>query len=468
MKLFNTLTKKIEEFKPNSQELVKMYTCGPTVYNYAHIGNLRTYIFEDVLEKSLNYLGYKVKRVMNITDVGHMVGDTEVGEDKMLQGAKREGKSVLEIAEHYTSAFFVDFERLNIKKPEIVEKASNHIEDYIKIIKALEEKGYAYESSGNIYFDVSKILNYYELSGMNENELIIGAREDVTEDIKKRNPFDFGLWFTNSKFANQLLQWNSPWGKGYPGWHIECSAIALKYLGDNLDIHCGGVDNIFPHHTNEIAQSEAYLGHKWCNFWLHGEHLNDLTGKMSKSKGEFLTISLLKEKGYNPLAYRFFVLQSHYRNQLVFTYTSLDTAVASYNKMKNKINNLLGDASGVVDEEKVSVYREKFNDAIGNDLNTATALTTLFDVLKDESLNNKTKLYLIEDFDKVLSLDLMKSEEKTLDEVFIKYIEDQIKERNIAKQNKNYELADKIREELKLKKVILIDSKDGTSWKMEG
>ena len=334
MILYNTLSREIEKFIPNEPGVVKMYTCGPTVYHFAHIGNLRTYIFEDILEKSLRYIGYKVDRVMNITDVGHLQSDGDTGEDKMLLGAKRENKTVYEIAEFYTDAFFNDTDRLNIRKPDVIKKASDQIEDYINIISELINKDYAYLSNGNVYFDISKAKDYYKLSGKREEELMVGVRDDVTLDESKRNPFDFVLWFTKSKFENQAMLWDSPWGIGYPGWHIECSTIAKATLGEHLDIHCGGVDNIFPHHTNEIAQSEAYLGHKWCNYWVHGEHLTDATGKMSKSKGEFLTVSLLIEKGYNPIAYRFMCLQSHYRKQLQFSYESLDIATQSYNKLK--------------------------------------------------------------------------------------------------------------------------------------
>lgn len=465
MKLYNTLTKKIDDFIPNEEVIVRIYTCGPTVYDYVHIGNLRTYIFEDILEKSLIYLGYEVKRVMNITDVGHMVSDGDTGEDKMVVGAKREGKTVEEIAEFYTEAFFKDLEKLNIKRPEVIEKASSHIEEYIKIISKLIETGYAYVSNGNVYFDVTKYQDYYKLSGMNEEDLIVGAREEITEDKSKRNPFDFGLWFTNSKFKDQLLTWDSPWGKGYPGWHIECSGIALKFFGEKLDIHCGGIDAIFPHHTNEIAQSEAYLGHKWCNYWLHGEHLNDQTGKMSKSKGKFLTLSLLEKKGYDPIVYRFYILGSHYRKQLVFSYESLDIATNAYNKLRERILNL-SNINGELDLEKVNIYKTKFEETLKDDLNISNSLTVLYDLLKDKKLNDKTKLYLIEDFDKVLSLNLIKEEEIIEDELKV-YIESKIEERNKAKENKDYVLADKIRDELKAKGIILIDEKDKTTYRKE-
>lgn len=463
MHLYNTLTKKIEKFEPYSNESVKMYTCGPTVYHFAHIGNLRTYIFEDVLEKSLTYLGYNVKRAMNITDVGHMTSDSDTGEDKMLKGAEREHKTVWEIAEFYTNAFFEDTKSLNIKKPDIVEKASDHIDTYIKMVTKLLNDDIAYTSGGNVYFDISKTNNYYDLSGKNSEDLIVGAREDVSEDIHKRNPGDFGLWFTNSKFENQVMQWDSPWGRGYPGWHIECSGLALNYLGEHLDIHCGGVDNIFPHHTNEIAQSEAYIGHNWCKYWLHGEHLNDASGKMSKSSGEFLTLSLLKEKGYNPLAYRLLCLQSHYRKQLVFTYEALDTAASSYTRLINKVKSVIDDNKDL-DAQAFDKYNNLFKDALSDDLNTANALTTLFDLLKDEQVNNHTKLKLINEFDKVLSLDLLKIDSIDID--LENYIKDAIERRNIAKANKEYALSDQIRDELKEKGILIKDTREGTTYEL--
>ena len=463
MRVYNTLTKQIENFIPYDDKEVKMYTCGPTVYNYAHIGNLRTYIFEDVLEKTLNYIGYNVKRVMNITDVGHLSSDSDTGEDKMLKGAERENKTVYEIAEYYTNAFFKDTNKLNIKKPEIVEKASDHINQYIEIIEKLLEKNIAYISNGNVYFDISKTKDYYKLSGKNKDELLIGAREDVQEDIYKKNPADFVLWFTVSKFENQAMKWDSPWGVGYPGWHIECSGIAIKYLGEQLDIHCGGIDNIFPHHTNEIAQSECYLGDKWCKYWMHGEHLNDQTGKMSKSKGEFLTLSLLEKKGYNPLVYRLFCLQSHYRRQLVFSYEGMDIAKNTYNKLIGKIKLLKDNPEGEIQHDLASDFKIKFKKTIEDDLNTSSSLTVLYDVLKSE-LNNKTKLYLIEDFDKVLSLDLIEHKEIEISEEQKKYIMKKISERNEAKKNKNFELADKIRDELKQNGIIIKDTREGTEY----
>jgi len=459
MKVYNTLSRKIEEFIPKEDGIVKMYTCGPTVYYYAHIGNLRTYIFEDILQKGLEYLGYEVKRVMNITDVGHMTSDGDTGEDKMAKGAKREGKTVYEIAEFYTKAFFDDATKLNIKKPSIVEKASDHIKTYIKIIEKLLKDGYAYKSNGNIYFDITKANDYYKLSGKNQDDLKVGVRDTVEEDTAKKNPYDFGLWFTVSKFENQLMKWDSPWGVGYPGWHIECSGISIANLGEYLDIHCGGVDNIFPHHTNEIAQSEAYLGHKWCSYWMHGEHLNDARGKMSKSSGDVLTVSYLEEKGYDPLSYRYFCLGSHYRKPLVFSFESLDGATKAYKKLKSKIKSLTND--GLVLSDKVEEYQAKFKEAIENDLNTSMMLTILYDLLKDETLNDKTKLFLVDDFDKVLSLDLNVFEtSEVLEDEVLKLIE----ERNKAKKDKNYLKADEIRDELLKKGIKIIDTREGTTF----
>ena len=391
MYIYNTLTRKKEEFIPNEAGKVAMYTCGPTVYHYAHIGNLRSYIMEDVLEKYLRFSGYDVKRVMNITDVGHLTSDGDTGDDKMLKGAKREHKTVMEIAKFYTDAFFDDCKKLNIKTPDVVEPATGCIDDFINVISSLLEKGFAYEAGGNIYFDTSKLEQYYVFNDFKEEDLAVGVREGVEEDSNKKNKADFVLWFTKSKFDDQELKWDSPWGIGYPGWHIECSCISMKHLGEYLDIHCGGIDNAFPHHTNEIAQSEAYIGHKWCNYWFHVLHLNTNSGKMSKSKGEFLTVSLLESKGYNPLVYRFFCLLSHYRKSLVFTYENLDNAQVSYNKLLNKIALILDESNGDIDKAEFDRLRKEFTDAMDNDLNTSMAITALYNVLKSD-VNAKTKL----------------------------------------------------------------------------
>ncbi len=466
MKLFNTLTRNVEEFVPNVEGKVNMYTCGPTVYHFAHIGNLRSYIMEDVLEKILRYAGYDVKRVMNITDVGHLSSDADTGEDKMLKGAKRENKSVMDIAKFYTDAFFADCAKLNIKTPDVVEPATNCIDSFIEMIKVLLEKGYAYQAGENIYFDTSKLQNYYVFGNQNEEELMVGVREDVTEDTNKKNKNDFVLWFTKSKFEDQALKWDSPWGVGYPGWHIECSCISMKHLGEYMDIHCGGIDNMFPHHTNEIAQSEAYLGHKWCNYWFHVHHLNDQTGKMSKSKGEFLTVSLIESKGYNPLAYRLFCLQSHYRKPLVFSYEALDQATGTYNKLKKRIADL--SKEGTANEAAVAEYKAKFVEAVGNDVNTSMGITLLYDVLKAE-LDDATKRAIIGSFDEVLSLDLLKEEvkaEPAVDAELEAYVLAKIEERKVAKKEKNFALADAIRAELLEKGVAIKDTREGVTWEL--
>ena len=463
MKIYNTLTRKVEDFIPHNQEEVTMYTCGPTVYHFAHIGNIRTYIFEDILERFLNFSGYNVKRVMNITDVGHLSSDSDTGEDKMLKGAIREHKSVLEIADFYTKSFKSDCHKLNIKWPNIVSKATDNIDFYIKIITKLLEDNKAYIAGGNVYFDTSTLSDYYKLTNHKEDEMVVGVRAGVEEDTNKRNQADFVLWFTKSKFNDQELKWNSPWGLGYPGWHIECSGISMRFLGEYLDIHCGGVDNIFPHHTNEIAQSESYIGHKWCNYWIHGEHLNDKAGKMSKSNGEFLTISLLEEKGYNPITYRFMCLQSHYRKVLVFSYDALGNSVNAYNKLKKKINELKN--NGELEQNKISEFLEQFKNSLDNDLNTSGALTTLYDSLKSD-LNDASKLYLVGEFDKVLGLNLLINDNNKIDSKLEAYIIEKITERNEAKKNKDYATSDKIRDELKERGIIIKDTREGTTFEI--
>ncbi len=463
MYLYNTLTRKVEKFIPNEEGKVKMYTCGPTVYGYAHIGNIRSYIGHDILEKTLKYLGYDVTRAMNITDVGHLTSDSDSGEDKMEVARKREKKSSMEIAKFYTEAFFKDFELVNCTKPSIISPATENIDMYIKIIEKLIKEEYAYVSGGNVYFDISKLDNYYSLTNNQEDEMVVGVREGVEEDSNKRNQADFALWFTTSKFENHELQWDSPWGIGYPGWHIECTGISIKYLGEYLDIHGGGVDNIFPHHTNEIAQSEAYLGHKWCNYWFHNEYLIDETGKMSKSKGDTLSVSVLKEKGYDPLAYRFMCLNSHYRKQLLFNYDVLKQAQSTLNKLRKRISNI--DGEGVLEEDKFNYYKDKFTKEISNDLNTANALTVLYDLLKDDDINGYTKIELVNDFDKVFDIELVKDEEN-IDSELESYIEDAIERRNKAKKAKDYDEADSIREELLSKGIKLIDTREGTSYEI--
>ena len=479
MYLYNSATHKKEEFKTHTPGRVEMYTCGPTVYHFAHIGNLRSYIMEDVLEKFLRYTGYDVNRVMNITDVGHLSSDADTGEDKMLKGAKREQKSVLEIAKFYTDAFFEDCRKLNIKRPDVVEPATNCIDDYIKIVSTLIEKEYAYLAGGNVYFDSSKLSRYYVFNDHDEEDLAVGVREGVEEDTNKRNKNDFVLWFTKSKFEDQALKWDSPWGVGYPGWHIECTGISLKHNGEYLDLHCGGVDNAFPHHTNEIAQSESYLGHEWCPHWLHVAHLNTAGGKMSKSKGEFLTVSLLEEKGYDPIVYRYFCLQSHYRKALVFSYENLDNAAAAFNKLVNRIAGLKPE--GEVDQAVFAEYREKFVKQMSNDLNTSMGVTAIFDVLKAKT-TDATKLAILDDYDKVLSLDLVKkAEARRAEQAKAKTAETEcgytvtgegdpaidalVLARYEAKKAKNFAEADRIRDELKAAGIEIVDTKGGASWK---
>ena len=479
MYLYNSATHKKEEFKTHTPGHVEMYTCGPTVYHFAHIGNLRSYIMEDVLEKYLRYAGYDVNRVMNITDVGHLSSDADTGEDKMLKGAKRENKSVMDIARFYTGAFFDDCKKLNIKTPDVVQPATGLIGEFIAMVSGLLEKGYAYEAGGNVYFDTSRLGQYYVFNAHDQEDLAVGVREGVEEDVNKRNRNDFVLWFTKSKFEDQALKWDSPWGVGYPGWHIECSAISLKYNGEYLDLHCGGVDNAFPHHTNEIAQSESYLGHPWCGHWFHVHHLNTQGGKMSKSKGEFLTVSLLEEKGYDPLAYRFFCLQSHYRKALVFSWENLDNAVAAYQKLIARVA-AQDPADGPVEQEVVAQYREKFLQQVGNDLNTAQAVTALYDALKAKT-NGATRLAILDSFDQVLSLSLLEKAEEVRREQAAQKTASQggytvtgqgdpavdalVLRRYEAKKAKDFAEADRIRDELRRQGVEITDVPGGAVWK---
>ena len=480
MYLYNSATHKKEEFKTHTPGHVEMYTCGPTVYHFAHIGNLRSYIMEDVLEKYLRFVGYDVNRVMNITDVGHLTSDADEGEDKMLKGAKREKKTVMEIAQFYTDAFFADCAKLNIKTPDVVQPATGLIDDYIRIVSGLIEKGFAYVAGGNVYFDTSKLQRYYIFNDHNEEDLAVGVREGVEEDTNKRNKNDFVLWFTKSKFEDQALKWDSPWGVGYPGWHIECSGISMKFNGEYLDLHCGGIDNAFPHHTNEIAQSESYLGHAWCPHWFHVLHLNTNDGKMSKSKGEFLTVSLLEEKGYDPMAYRFFCLQSHYRKGLVFSWENLDNATVAYNKLLAKIAAL--NPAGEVDAAAADELKAKFTKAMDNDLNTSMGVTVLYDILKAKT-NDATKCHVIGEIDGVLGLKLLEKAAELREKqaklaaqpaVFTVVSEDGeenaqvealIRQRADAKKAKNFAEADRIRDELKAQGIEITDVAGGAKWK---
>ena len=477
MLLYNSLTRSRDEFIPREAGKVTMYTCGPTVYHFAHIGNLRTYTMEDVLEKYLRYTGADVKRVMNITDVGHLSSDGDTGEDKMLKGARREHKTVLEIAQYYTDAFFSDCDKLHIKRPDVIEPATNCIPEFITMIETLLEKGFAYEAGGNIYFDTAKLDKYYVFNDFKEEDLEVGVRDSVEEDSNKRNKADFVLWFTKSKFEDQELKWDSPWGIGYPGWHIECSCIAGKHLGEYVDIHCGGIDNAFPHHTNEIAQSEATYGHEWCKYWFHVHHLNTNSGKMSKSKGEFLTVSLLEERGFDPLVYRFFCMQSHYRKNLVFSWENLENAKTSYAKLVSRVAALKCAQSDQVDEAAFAEGKKKFVDALDNDLNTALAVTALYDVFKLKT-NDKTKLALVEDFERVLDLGLITAaaalnaqneetstdSEQSIDAELLAYINERIEARKNAKKAKDFATADAIRDELSARGITILDTREGTKF----
>ncbi len=481
MYLYNSATHRKEAFKTHTPGRVEMYTCGPTVYHYAHIGNLRSYLMEDVLEKFLRYEGNDVNRVMNITDVGHLSSDADTGEDKMLKGAKREHKSVMDIAKFYTDAFFDDCRKLNIKTPDVVQPATGLIDEFIRVIQSLQDKGYAYFAGGNVYFDTSKLERYYIFNDHDEEDLAVGVREGVEEDPNKRHKNDFVLWFTKSKFEDQALKWDSPWGVGYPGWHIECSCISMKYNGEYLDLHCGGVDNAFPHHTNEIAQSESYLGHPWCGSWFHVHHLNTNSGKMSKSKGEFLTVSLLEEKGYDPLVYRFFCLQSHYRKALVFSWENLDNAATAYQKLIRRVA-ALDPNDGVVDEGVKAEYREKFKEQVGNDLNTAQGITLLYDALKAPA-NGATRLAVLADFDQVLGLSLLSKADALREKEAAQAksaehtggftvqgegdpaIDALVLQRAQAKKAKNFAEADRIRDELKAQGIEIADVPGGAVWK---
>ena len=459
MKLYNTMTRSVEEFIPIKEGEVSMYCCGPTVYNYAHIGNLRTFIFEDILKRTLSWDGYKVKHVMNITDVGHLTGDGDEGEDKLKKRSRETGKSVWDIAAFYTDAFFHDEESLNIIRPDVVCKATDHIQDMIDLIKVLEEKGHTYTSGGNVYFAIDTISDYGKLSGQNQDEKMSGAR--IAVDGNKRNSKDFVLWFTNSKFGEQAMMWDSPWGRGYPGWHIECSAMSMKYLGPHFDIHCGGIDAIPVHHTNEIAQSEAATGAKWVNYWCHGEFLLNDKGKMSKSSGEFLTLPVVVEHGYNALDYRYFCLSGHYRTQLKFSWEALDHARSAREKLSSIVSTLKRIKPSESLSDKAREYLKSFSDALNNDLRTPEALAVMWVMLKDSNVLDGEKLSLLYSFDRVLGLRLdeiafssscndLSDEEKRL-----------LEERTEAKKNKNWARADEIRHILEERGFLVKDTPSG-------
>lgn len=493
LKLFNSMGKTLQEFKPIHEGFVGFYGCGPTVYNYAHIGNLRAYIFLDILDKTLTFLGYKIRHVMNITDIGHLSGDDDSGEDKMLKTAAERSMSVLEVAQFYTEAFFRDIERLNIRRPDVVCKATDHIEEMIALIKKIEANGHTYFAGGNLYFDVSTFPDYGKLAGLNLNELKAGAgeRKVVVIDENKKNPHDFVLWFTKSKFENQALTWDSPWGRGYPGWHIECSAMSQKYLGTHFDIHTGGIDHIPVHHTNEIAQSEGAMTAKeraegpWVNFWLHNEFLV-LQGatKMSKSSGNFLTLQSLIDKGYDALDYRYFLLGSHYRKQIYFSWEAMDGAKNSRKSLASKIARLI-EKSGIasaseIDEKKaIETAMEEFRENLCDDLNTPKALSAMQMAAGGKFGSDAAKiLATVKKMDEVLGLkiiecaaDLLSKQrssenaENHSDDGEAAEIDALLARRAEAKKAKDFATADKIRNDLAARGISIIDTPNGTTWK---
>jgi len=454
LKLYNTLTRQKEVFTPVLPPKVGLYTCGPTVYNYAHIGNLRTYIFSDILKRVLTYNGFRVKHVMNITDVGHLTGDRDMGEDKLESGARREGKSAWEIAEYYTEAFKKDIEKLNILPPTLWCKATDTIEDQIKLIRTLEEKGYTYRTSDGIYFDTSKFENYTKLSHQDLDALKEGAR--VERNPEKRNATDFALWKYSPKEAQRQMEWDSPWGVGFPGWHIECSAMSMKYLGKMLDIHCGGTDHIDVHHTNEIAQSEAATGKPFFRYWMHGAFLIIAGGKkMAKSEGNFLTLdATLRKNDLDPLAYRFAAFQTHYRKPMEFSSEAIEAAQNGLQHLRNQVRTLRHDAKA---SEVDAAYRSRFLEALNNDLNMPRALAVVQDLLKSE-LSPEVKLATVFDFDRVLGLDLEKS---AAHQALPDDIQALVDARQRAREEKKWDLSDQLRDEIQSKGYVVQDAAQG-------
>lgn len=458
--LFNTATRTVEVFKPITPGEVGIYCCGPTVYNYAHIGNLRTYVFEDVLRRTFDAIGYKVNHVMNITDVGHLQSDADDGDDKMLLASKREQKSPWDIAEFYTKEFFRHAEALGVVKPHIVCKATDHIPEIIDMVEQLVAKGFAYEANGNVYFEVSKFDDYTKFANLQLDAQ--QATDRVEKDENKRDQADFCLWFSQSKYPNQIMKWASPWGVGFPGWHIECSAMSRKYLGDRFDIHCGGIDHIPVHHTNEIAQSDCCHGHQTVNLWMHGAFLTVDSGKMSKSAGGFLTVDRLTEENFAPLAYRYLILTAHYRSELKFSFDALESAQNAYQGLLEKIQEWR--SGGVVDinqdSETLSEYKQKFWRAMCEDLHTPSALTVVWSVVKDKHLNNSEKLHLVTDFDRALGLELAKVDRGVLSEQEQTLME----QRKLARYNKQWAESDRLRDELLALGITVKDSKNGMEW----
>lgn len=444
LEFFNTLSRKKEKFVPIKKGEVGIYSCGPTVYNYAHIGNLRAYVFADTLKRALEFNGYNVKQIINITDVGHLASDEDEGEDKLEKGAKREGKSVWDIAKFYEEAFYEDLKKLNIDPASVYPKATEHISEMIEIIKKLEEKGYTYVAGGNVYFDTTKFSNYGKLAQLNLDPKALKSRVEI--DSNKKNPFDFVLWFTNYKYASHEMLWDSPWGKGFPGWHIECSAMATKYLGENIDIHTGGIDHIPVHHSNEIAQSEAALGHKWVNYWMHNDFLIEKEGeKMAKSKGDFFRLQTILDKNYSPLDFRYYLLTGHYRSKLQFSWEALDSARNSLKRAKRKMTEITKDNSGQIsDNSKSQKYLNEFTEAINDDLNTAIALSIMWKTIDAEELDDTEKIELMKKYDKVFGLDLLKEEVSEIP----KEITELAEKRLLARKKGNWDESDKLRDRI--------------------
>jgi len=466
LKIYNTLTRQKEDLEPIDPGVVRLYTCGPTVYNYAHIGNLRTYVFEDVLKRALLLCGFEVRHVMNVTDVGHLVSDADEGEDKMAVGARREGKTVWEIADFYWQAFRDDLKHLHILEPDVWCKATDYIDEQIDAVRTLEEKGFTYTTGDGVYFDTSKLDDYGKLARLDVSGLRAGHRVEMSDE--KRNATDFALWKFSPKDEQRLMEWDSPWGVGFPGWHLECSTMAIKHLGERLDIHCGGVDHVAVHHTNEIAQAESALGHKWCNVWMHGEFLtmpkDDAGGggKMSKSSGEFLTLDVLTQKGYDPAAYRYFLLNAHYRQQLAFSAEGMDAAASAMGRLKRIVLDLQAGSDG--DEAPIDPLLDEFRAAVEDDLNMPRALAAMWKTAKDtDAAPGETYATLLE-MDRVLGLGIeaMEAEQLDIDEAEIDQL---LADRAAAKQEKNYARADEIRDQLTAMGIEIMDTPNGTTWR---
>jgi cysteinyl-tRNA synthetase len=456
----------VESFTPIQPGVVTLYTCGPTVYDYAHIGNLRTYVFEDVLRRVLERAGYLVRHVMNVTDVGHLTDDADTGEDKMEKSAREKARSVWDIAAHYTEAFFRDFGEMSCREPQTVCRATEHIPEMIALIRRLEERGYTYSAGGNLYFDISRFPSYGRLALLDQQDLRAGAR--IAVDASKRNPHDFALWFTRSKFSHQSMLWDSPWGRGYPGWHIECSAMSMKYLGEQFDIHCGGIDHVPVHHTNEIAQSEAATGKPWVRYWVHGEYLLMGHAKMAKSAGTFVTLTTLKERGYHPLDYRYLLLTAHYRSQLQFSFDALDGAKNARRNLRDRVARLkqqVEDDGGARPDADSAAgpYLERFRDHAENDFDMPQALSQMWGLVKDESVGAAARLGALQEMDAILAVGLWPVESPAL--VLEDSVLERIRVREEARQLRDFALADLIRRELLDQGIVLEDTAEGVRWR---